>query len=451
MTQNPPNPRLPHNPHSAGIQNPRIPHNVKKILHILRSHGFSAFVIGGCVRDYLLHKRPKDWDITTNATPKQLRKLFAHRKDFFSVEIGAQFGCIGLVERKSKKMIEVATFRLEREYQGFRKPKEVIFGTKLSEDVQRRDFTINALAFDENLHVVDYVGGLEDLQKRQIACIGEPKERLSEDSLRILRSLRFCACLGFTIHTRTRDALFTCAPLMLHLSSERIKSELDKLLLGADSHKVLAEFGVIFRVIFVDFCKLEQNTNPARVSSHSKNPPLFDPHALVLLPRLPKKLELRWVCLLYALAQNIPQAQDNARKILIALKASKKFSEEVLSLFGAFLRFQKTMQSSHSKESLELELKYIFCTLKRESLESFFTLMRAKEPKFKRESLRALSTVLNLKELKINGDDIKSLGVNDGTRIGKILCKLLESVLKNEVSNTYSTLLQRAKILKEIL
>ncbi|WP_181882619.1 MULTISPECIES: CCA tRNA nucleotidyltransferase [unclassified Helicobacter] len=461
MTKNPPSTN-PRNPHLVRIQRPQIPRNVEKILHILRSHGFSAFVIGGCVRDYLLQKRPKDWDIATNATPEQICKLFANRKDFFSLEIGAQFGCVGLVERKSKKMIEVTTFRVEREYQGFRKPKDVIFGTSLSEDVQRRDFRINALALDENLRVVDYVGGLKDLKKRQIACIGEPKERLSEDSLRILRALRFCACLGFTIHARTREALFACAPLMLHLSSERIKSELDKLLLGADSHKVLAEFEGIFKIIFLDFCKLfhcGQNnfTNPAQshFSSHAKDSALFNPRALALLPRLPKKLELRWVCLLYAfaIAQNTSQkqARDNAKQILSALKSSKKFSEEVLNLFGAFLRFHTLIQSSHSKAPLDLELKRIFCTLKRESLESFFTLMRAKTPKFKRESLRALSAVLNAKELKINGDDIKSLGVNDGARIGRILCELLESVLKNEVPNTHSALLQRAKILKETL
>ncbi|MGI0439480.1 CCA tRNA nucleotidyltransferase [Helicobacter himalayensis] len=450
MTKNPPS-NNPHNPRLIKLKHtPQIPRTIEKILHILRLHGFSAFVIGGCVRDCLLHKRPKDWDIATNATPKQICKVFANRRDFFSLEIGAQFGCIGLVEKKSKKMIEVTTFRVEREYQKFRKPQDVIFGTRLSEDVQRRDFRINALAFDENLRVMDYVGGLQDLKKRQIACIGEPKERLSEDSLRILRALRFCACLGFTIHTHTRDALFACASLMLHLSSERIKSELDKLLLGENSHKVLVEFDGIFKIIFLDFCKLTQNY----LSSQLKDSPLFNPRALALLPRLPKKLELRWVALLYAftMAQNISQKQahENAKQILSALKSPKKFSEEVLSLFSAFLHFC-TLQTSHSKVLSDIKLKRIFCTVKRESLESFFTLVRAKEPKLKRESLRALSAVLNVKELKINGNDIKSLDVSDGAHIGRILCQLLESVLKNEVPNTHNALLQRAKILKETL
>ena len=202
-----------------------IPKNAETILHILENAGYEAYVVGGCVRDSILGRKPDDWDITTSAKPEQVKELF-HR----TVDTGLQHGTV--IVLMEKEGYEVTTYRVDGEYEDGRHPKEVTFTASLEEDLKRRDFTINAMAYNPSGGLVDLFGGLEDIDRKIIRCVGDPLERFTEDALRIMRAVRFSAQLGFSIEEETRKALKVLAPNLKHVSAERIQVELVKLLMS---------------------------------------------------------------------------------------------------------------------------------------------------------------------------------------------------------------------------
>ena len=202
-----------------------IPKNAETILHILENAGYEAYVVGGCVRDSILGRKPDDWDITTSAKPEQVKELF-HR----TVDTGLQHGTVTVL--MEKEGYEVTTYRVDGEYEDGRHPKEVTFTASLEEDLKRRDFTINAMAYNPSGGLVDLFGGMEDIDRKIIRCVGDPLERFTEDALRIMRAVRFSAQLGFSIEEETRKALKVLAPNLKHVSAERIQVELVKLLMS---------------------------------------------------------------------------------------------------------------------------------------------------------------------------------------------------------------------------
>ena len=202
-----------------------IPKNAETILHILENAGYEAYVVGGCVRDSILGRKPDDWDITTSAKPEQVKELF-HR----TVDTGLQHGTVTVL--MEKEGYEVTTYRVDGEYEDGRHPKEVTFTASLEEDLKRRDFTINAMAYNPSGGLVDLFGGMEDIDRKIIRCVGDPLERFTEDALRIMRAVRFSAQLGFSIEEETRKALKVLAPNLKHVSAERIQGELVKLLMS---------------------------------------------------------------------------------------------------------------------------------------------------------------------------------------------------------------------------
>ena len=193
-----------------------IPPKVSEILDILHSHGYEAYVVGGCVRDSILARTPDDWDITTSAKPEEVKKLFRR-----TVDTGLQHGTVTVL--LGNDGYEVTTYRLDGEYEDSRHPKEVTFTSSLEEDLKRRDFTINAMAYNQEEGLVDLFGGMRDLQGKVIRAVGEPKERFTEDALRIMRAVRFSAQLGFTIDEKTYEALAELSPNLKHISAERIQ------------------------------------------------------------------------------------------------------------------------------------------------------------------------------------------------------------------------------------
>ena len=202
-----------------------IPKNAETILHILENAGYEAYVVGGCVRDSILGRKPDDWDITTSAKPEQVKELF-HR----TVDTGLQHGTVTVL--MEKEGYEVTTYRVDGDYEDGRHPKEVTFTASLEEDLKRRDFTINAMAYNPSGGLVDLFGGMEDIDRKIIRCVGDPLERFTEDALRIMRAVRFSAQLGFSIEEETRKALKVLAPNLKHVSAERIQVELVKLLMS---------------------------------------------------------------------------------------------------------------------------------------------------------------------------------------------------------------------------
>ena len=204
----------------------RIPAPAEEIINKLNEHGYEAYVVGGCVRDMLLGREPGDWDITTSALPEQVKEVFRR-----TVDTGIQHGTVTVM--MGKEGYEVTTYRIDGEYSDGRHPNSVEFTPDLVEDLKRRDFTINAMAYNSHTGFVDKFGGVEDLQKGIIRCVGEPMDRFTEDALRILRAIRFSAQLGFSIEERTYEAIKVIAPNMVHVSKERIQVELTKLLLSS--------------------------------------------------------------------------------------------------------------------------------------------------------------------------------------------------------------------------
>ena len=269
-----------------------LPDDVKQIIETLEQHGYEGYAVGGCVRDSILGRIPNDWDITTSATPQQVKKLFPR-----TVDTGIQHGTVTVL--MGKEGYEVTTYRVDGEYEDARHPKEVTFTANLEEDLRRRDFTINAMAMDESGAVTDLFGGREDLSRRVIRCVGEPETRFREDALRMLRAYRFAAQLGFSLDAQTQAAIRRCAPLCASLSRERVREEAEKTLLSDRPEyfgRMLAEglLGACIRAENADFSGLSAlpKTPEARWTAAKLRCPAFDPAAFRLPAKLCRLIEL---------------------------------------------------------------------------------------------------------------------------------------------------------------
>ena len=234
-----------------------IPSKAEKILRILEENGYEAYVVGGCVRDSIMGRIPDDWDITTSAQPEQVKALF-HR----TVDTGLQHGTVTVLIEKEG--FEVTTYRVDGDYEDGRHPKEVLFTSSLEEDLKRRDFTINAMAYHPDKGLVDLFHGMEDMRNKVIRCVGSPRERFREDALRILRAVRFSAQLGFSIEQKTKEGIQALASNLKCVSAERIQTELVKLLVSPhpDYFRTAYETGVTRQFLpEFDVCmETEQNT-----------------------------------------------------------------------------------------------------------------------------------------------------------------------------------------------
>lgn len=234
------------------------PRSVKTVIETLQDNGFEAYAVGGCVRDSYLGYEPHDWDITTNAKPGEVKSLFRR-----TVDIGMQHGTVKVM--MGREGIEVTTYRIDGKYDDSRHPNEVTFTADLREDLRRRDFTVNAMAYSEKTGLVDLFGGVDDLKAGVIRAVGNAEERFSEDALRMLRALRFSARFGYEIEEDTKQAIAKLAPTLSKISAERIREELEKLICSdnPDRLKLAYELGVT-SVIFPEWDRMmecEQN-NP---------------------------------------------------------------------------------------------------------------------------------------------------------------------------------------------
>ena len=205
----------------------------EKAIFMLEKAGFKAFAVGGCVRDFLLGKKPTDFDITASALPEETKAVFKNEP---VIETGIKHGTVTVL--MEGEPLEITTFRIDKNYSDNRHPKEVLFTRSLSEDLSRRDFTINALAFSQNTGIIDLFGGVSDLEHGIIRTVGNPDKRFGEDALRIMRALRFAAVLGFEIEEKTALSIKKNCALLKNISAERVFLELSKLLCGKDARRV---------------------------------------------------------------------------------------------------------------------------------------------------------------------------------------------------------------------
>lgn len=372
-----------------------LPKYVKTALEILKSAGFEAYAVGGCVRDMMLSKVPDDYDITTNALPEETAALFSH-----TVLSGIKHGTVTVII--DSKPIEITTYRSDGSYSNHRSPDKVSFINDIGGDLARRDFTVNAMAFDGENKIIDLFGGKEDLKNGIIRAVGNPYERFKEDALRILRALRFSAKLGFSIEENTLNAIIKEAFLLKEISRERIFAEISKILTSENPQilQILANCGGM------SFLGIDDNCTLADLSA------------------VKGELPIRFYafCIL---------AKVNAVKLCGELKTD-----------GDLLKYCKNMDCLFAlKESANrIGIKKMLYKTDFRAVNDYLSLTD-------KDSLPLLKEIIDLKEpylikdLAVNGKDITDLGYSGGD-VGKILEKLLYRVMENPAENKKEYLLQ---------
>ena len=395
-----------------------LPKNVENIIGSLEEHGFEGFAVGGCVRDSLLKKTPKDWDITTDALPVDMKKIF--KKTF---DTGIAHGTVTVL--MDGVGYELTTYRIDGNYSDGRHPDSVSFSKSLSEDLCRRDFTINAMAYSNKKGIVDLFDGRKDLQNGVIRAVGDAKKRFDEDALRMLRAVRFAAQLGFKIDDDTFAAIKEKAKLLSKVSKERIFVELNKSLNGdfAQNIKMVYTSG-LYRYIGKEFAKLDKS--------------IYD-----FYPRkFPNKKHMYWAVFL----ENIENVEA-VKKILFELKSDNATRNNTYLLVK---ELKNPLPSSD--EDIRWSLHRIGADLFCDYIEIL------KSDKKNVHILDKIDTIENrysliLKEnhayeismLDITGKDLMDIGISKGPKIGEVLEFLLKKVIENPLNNEKSSLLRLAK------
>ena len=390
----------------------QLPYEVEWVIGKIRDAGYEAFAVGGCVRDTLLGRTPEDWDVTTSARPEAVKAIFER-----TVDTGLQHGTVTVL--KNRKGYEVTTYRIDGEYHDGRHPDSVEFTPNLLEDLKRRDFTINAMAYSHETGIVDEFGGMEDLKAGIVRCVGRPEDRFTEDALRLLRALRFSAQLGFEIEESTYAAIKTIAPNLAKVSKERVQAELTKLLLSAHPERILLlkETGLSAQIV------------PGFDA-------VFAPALFSKLSRLPAEKSLRWAGFLLC------QSTKQAEAVLKGLKMDNETIGNVSRMIEG------------AKETLPLEKPAVRRAMSRYTpyqLEGALKLKElmgspdAAEIRRLREEIIRDGDCVSLKDLAVKGRDLLEAGVERGPMVGKILNHLFNLVLLHPEKNDRELLLKEVR------
>lgn len=436
----------------------QLPRKVSYIIETLMQHGYEAYAVGGCIRDSLMDRKPDDWDITTSALPAKVKELFRR-----TIDTGIQHGTVTvLVEGEG---FEVTTYRIDGEYEDNRHPNEVIFTVSLQEDLKRRDFTVNAMAYNDHYGLVDIFHGQQDLQQKVIRCVGEAVERFEEDALRILRAVRFAAQLEFEIAEETRFAMRQMASNLPSVSAERIQVELVKLLCsGSPKTLRIAYEDGITAVILPEFDRMmetEQN-NP----HHCYN---VGEHTLAALEAIKPSKVLRLTMLLHDMGkpakasvdqEGISHFTDHAfesERLTIEILKRLKLDNDTLHRVKRLVRWhdyrftvdQKTVRRAISKIGKDIFSDLLLVMQADVLAQSLYI----REEKLKQlyeveqiyRQIIKQGECITLEQLAINGTDLLSLGIPKGKQIGAMLQALLNIVLEDPQKNQKQTLLDEAR------
>lgn len=425
----------------------------KKILHTLNKSGYDAYMVGGAVRDFLLGKNPSDVDIATNATPEIVTGLFP-----VVYPTGIEFGTVTVM--LEGEGYEVTTFRTDGEYLDGRRPKTVVFGETIEDDLSRRDFTINAMAMDADGKIIDMFGGQDDLRKGIIRAVGNPSERFSEDALRILRAFRFSARYGFDIEAETFKAIKETKEGLKLISSERIREEIIKILL---TDNVLDVFIAMYKSGVLNVILPEI----ARMYGVEQNHPhhIYDvfTHTMVSIESAPKELVLRLAMLLHDIGKPYTKERidgvdkfykhhlksvELATQILERLKFSNKIKNEVLELVLFHDREIKASPKAVRKLLNQLQytsLENLLAVKKADAIAQNNSYLEVKLEVIKEiQNIASKEQKLTVKDLAVNGYDMMNLGLK-GKDIGEMLNYLLVKVLDNPTCNNRESLLLYAR------
>ena len=398
----------------------------KKALERLRARGFSAYVVGGCVRDSLLGKKAQDWDITTSALPEETQVVFS---DCSTYATGIQHGTVTVV--LDGVPLEVTTFRVDGEYSDHRRPDSVAFTRSLKEYLRRRDFTVNALAYNPEEGLWDFFAGREDLHNRCLRCVGDADTRFQEDALRILRGLRFSATLGFSLEENTATAIHRNCGRLSHIAAERIRVEWEKLLRGEWFRPILTEYADVVRVFLPEICPEEYPAEQWREVVKALTP--VEPQG-----------NFRFAMLLWQTGENLSVEERVVRgeNILRRLKYPREAIAEITCFLqnGTIHLPQTAAQGCRFLHTFGAERGLALLRF-RESL----TPHAAKKSRALCEALLRTGACYQLSQLAISGEDLLRLGISRGKTVGRILNALLELVMEGDLPNQAEVLLDAAK------
>lgn len=434
-----------------------LPNPVRAALTRLEQSGFEAYLVGGCVRDLLLGRVPTDYDITTNALPDQICQAFSGEKTILT---GKKHGTVTVVLEQMP--LEITTYRVDGSYSDGRHPDEVRFTSCLRDDLARRDFTVNAMAFHPETGLVDPFGGQRDLEEKILRCVGNPETRFEEDALRILRAVRFSSTLGFSVEERTRQALFTRRGLLVHVSRERVRDELNKMLCGEEIQRVLLEFQDIIAEIIPEIIPCIGFSQHSIYHMYS----VWE-HTVHTVSGAPPELIYRLTMLLHDLAKphclsiehgtghfygHQARGAEIAEQILKRLKYSSAITKRVVLL----IRYH-SLNFEESPKKLKVWLNRIGEEALRQLLEIQRCDIRGKDPSYWYEIRdldqleQKLDVILqegqcySIPQLGVDGDDLRRAGITQGRMIGKTLEHLLDCVIEERLPNESSALLREAQ------
>ncbi len=441
-----------------------LPEGAEYIINTIQAAGYEAYIVGGCVRDFLLGRNPEDWDITTSATPYQVKELFER-----TIDTGIQHGTVTVMLKKEG--FEVTTYRVDGKYEDSRHPKEVTFTPNLEEDLKRRDFTMNAMAYNHEAGLVDIFGGIEDMERGVIRCVGNPMERFTEDALRMMRAVRFSAQLGFEIQKETAEAIEKLAPNLSKISAERIQVELVKMLVSPNPGFIRKAYELgITKVVLPEFDAMMET--PQNHPHHMYN---VGEHSIHAMEAVEARKDLRLAMLFHDIGKpethSIDEAgvdhfhghQEVGARITKGILKRLRFDNDTISMVSRLVAYHDFGTGS------EPNMKMLRRGMNRMGEDIFPALFDVKrgdilaQSMYKREEkLENLSKLqdfyqkildqnqcVSLKTLAVTGSDLIAIGVKPGVEIGEILQELLQVVLEEPEKNEKVFLLSLAKELRK--
>ena len=406
----------------------QLPQKVKYVIDTLMEAGYEAYAVGGCIRDSILGREPGDWDITTSARPMQVKELFKK-----TIDTGIQHGTVTVM--LDHVGYEVTTYRIDGKYEDGRHPKEVVFTASLEEDLKRRDFTVNAMAYNDEEGIVDLFDGIGDMERKVLRCVGDPVARFSEDALRMMRAVRFSAQLDYEIEGRTKDAILELAPTLQKISAERIQVELVKLMTSDHPERIRTCYETgLTAIFFPEFDRMMET-----VQNNLHHIYTVGEHTIHAVQHIRNDKALRLAMLLHDSGKPATKVTDEAGVVRAhdtEILPGEKYMRRAMNRLGEDLfpdlfdvkEADMNAQSDYQKEEKRRQLAGM--------RESYARVLAA-------------GACVSLKTLAVNGSDLILEGMKPGKEIGEVLKQLLELVLEDPECNQKEWLLQKVKEMRE--
>lgn len=411
------------------------------IIKELENHGFEAFIVGGCVRDSIMKRKPNDWDITTNARPKDMMKIFKK-----TIPTGVEHGTVTIME--NNVAYEATTYRIDGQYLDMRHPEEVKFSKNIIDDLSRRDFTINAMAYNQKTGLVDSFDGIKDIEKKLIRCVGDPDQRFNEDALRMVRAIRFSAKLGFEIEEKTFNSILKNSKNIESISVERINRELEEIIeynpLKLENFNMINLSDYLFGGKSLEMNNIENAYNVESFINKEKTCKYLDSDDEEKKYKQALKRALIFE----------DRSQVELSKIMRSLRYSKKEIEYTIAIHSILKdeKYELLTENSKDYSHKKLLLKYILRDLKNIYLVKYAIYSKFIEKNANPSICFSLfndiiesGECFSISQLKLNGRDIIKNDIASGAQVGKILSGLLEHVIHNPSDNEKDKLLSLAR------